>query len=550
MMSFILDGLEKGELILLLETEYCYKKIMHTLQEAGADKAILNSIIFYENTKYYKKDNKINAEHASNNFKRLLGPVIEEGKAARIWGRLDWAEQDTPLTQLRIYECECDKVLEKEKYLTVCCYSGSATPANIYMDLLKTHPYFMTDEMRCYPSPLYVQYHASNLSGEEFRTLESIDRENKSLREKNRKLIVENERIALKKELVERNEKFYRDVFNNVPVGIFVTEGETIKFVNDKGVRILGLQQSMIAGRNLFDILPVSKPDVLSSRLPGTDSGSASNILYTEFSLPDGMRKYVELTSLPQTFEESNETLYVMVDLTDQKMAENMIVRSEKLNIAGELAAGIAHEIRNPLTSLKGFIKLLESSPGKKEYFTILNNELDRIEQISGELLILAKPHSERKKELDITGLLEDIKVLLSTQAIIKGISINSEYAEGSLAFFGDETKIKQVFINIMKNAIEAMDTGEIRIGAKREGRDINITISDEGPGMPEHVLSRIGEPFFTTKEKGSGLGLTICYRIIESSGGTISINSQNGKGTTFFITLPGQNKNAHAVLN
>jgi signal transduction histidine kinase len=225
-----------------------------------------------------------------------------------------------------------------------------------------------------------------------------------------------------------------------------------------------------------------------------------------------------------------------------ERKSLELLQASEKLAIAGQMAAGIAHEIRNPLTSLKGFLKLMQTgSAGKKEYFDIMDSELNRIELILSELLLLAKPQHEmffQKKEL--LNLLHQVIVLLETQAILNNVQLMTRSPSNLFYINASENHMKQVFINIIKNAIEAMPTGgEILIEVNQTDSQVRVSITDQGFGIPEANLSKLGEPFYSTKQTGTGLGLAITQRIVESHGGTIKISSKLGEGTIFDIVLP-----------
>ncbi|NRD79222.1 PAS domain S-box protein [Bacillus sp. BRMEA1] len=220
-----------------------------------------------------------------------------------------------------------------------------------------------------------------------------------------------------------------------------------------------------------------------------------------------------------------------------------MILQSEKLSAAGQLAAGIAHEIRNPLTSIKGFLKLMEGNDGDtSSYLEIINSEINRIELILTELLILSRPHEREFKKRNILGLLEGVKALIDTQAVLKNIEIiitcESEIELPLLLF--DENQLKQVFINLLKNSIEAMPNGgNIILEVEATGqKSIQIRCIDQGIGIPKEHIEKIGQPFFTTKENGTGLGLMICMQIIQNHNGAIDF-SCGGNGTTVTVTLP-----------
>jgi len=244
---------------------------------------------------------------------------------------------------------------------------------------------------------------------------------------------------------------------------------------------------------------------------------------------------------------------YMIRDITQERQTEERMKNQEKLLLVGELAAGIAHEIRNPLTSLRGFIQLFEleeTSDIKKSRFNIMRLEIDRINEIVSELLILAKPSQEQYNLRSITDMLDNVIVLLEAQANLKDIQIKKAF-ESELPFVNCNSGIKQVFINLLKNAMESMsDGGEIVVQATRIRDNICIQIKDQGGGISDEHLSKLGQPFFTTKETGTGLGLMVSQRIVQNHGGTLLIKSGPGEGTIVEITLPlPEDKRGNPVL-
>lgn len=239
--------------------------------------------------------------------------------------------------------------------------------------------------------------------------------------------------------------------------------------------------------------------------------------------------------------------LSVIRDLTERKRSEEQILRSEKLSVIGQLAAGVAHEIRNPLTALKGFTHLLRSRyKDDGTYFDIMANELDRINLIVNEFMTLAKPHLTTFGQGDLTEILQSVLSILETQAILLGVEIHCDIEVELPLIYCNENQLKQVFLNVIKNAIEAMpDGGNVFIQAKvaRSLKEnvLHILIQDEGPGIPDELIRKLGEPFVTTKEKGTGLGLMVSTRIIETHFGEIKIYNGPYKGTTVEIMLPVQ---------
>ncbi|MGF7184643.1 signal transduction histidine kinase [Desulfitispora alkaliphila] len=224
---------------------------------------------------------------------------------------------------------------------------------------------------------------------------------------------------------------------------------------------------------------------------------------------------------------------------------EKELIRSEKLKTAGQLAAGVVHEIRNPLTTIKGFMQLFQNKEhlGQEDqkYYQLIISEISRIEGIITELLNTAKPNASKEVNFDINNIIEDIVLLHKSIADEKSIEIVTDcYSLPEVK--QDPDQIKKVFINIIKNCIEAMDKkGVLTITTNyiKDKEEVEITFKDTGCGMDEETLNKIGTPFYTTKEAGTGLGMLTCFRIVDEMGGSLNIKSKLGEGTTFIITVP-----------
>lgn len=260
--------------------------------------------------------------------------------------------------------------------------------------------------------------------------------------------------------------------------------------------------------------------------------------------LPDGTDKIFDTIKVPLFQEDgSREGLVIMGrDITSLRQAEERLLRSEKLSLVGELSASIAHEIRNPLTSLKGFVQILQTEDQKHHYYyQIMLDELNRINHIVGELLLLAKPQHLHYSRLPIQKILNDVISLLAVESSLHNVQMDSHFPEVELMLECEPNQLKQLFINLIKNAIEASkNNGTVWIGVENAGTEhICITIKDNGSGMSKDRLDKIGEPFYSSKEKGTGLGLTVSFKIVQSHKGTIHFESELGDGTTVNIVLP-----------
>ncbi len=226
-------------------------------------------------------------------------------------------------------------------------------------------------------------------------------------------------------------------------------------------------------------------------------------------------------------------------DVTKIRETQERLKNSEKLSVVGELAASVAHEVRNPLTSLKGFVQLLKGRDSEYEnYYTIMLSELDRINLIVGELLMIAKPQKIPFQQHGIVQLLNEVKALLEAEAHFHATELNLIVKEPIPLLYCEGNQLKQVFINMIKNAIEA-ESRHIEITLEQVEQQVVITIKDDGCGIDIERLKHLGEPFYSSKERGTGLGLTVSYRIIEAHKGKVVVKSKVSRGTIVRIELP-----------
>ncbi|NMD70469.1 GHKL domain-containing protein [Bacillus sp. DNRA2] len=256
------------------------------------------------------------------------------------------------------------------------------------------------------------------------------------------------------------------------------------------------------------------------------------------------------LDSVEQKISTLNHDLEANKFFFDQKLAKmkDAAILSEHLATIGQLAAGIAHEIRNPLTTVKGFIQLIQPylvDIGKEEYALIALEEIDRANEIIYEFLNSAKPKENKKQIIDLQKLIKDIMMLFESEAILRNIDMESISQGGSVHLYLDTKQIKQVLVNLIKNAFEAIaenpskEKGKIRIVTQSIEDFAVIKIEDNGLGMEKETVNNLFVPFYSTKVEGTGIGLTVCKKIIEEHGGNISVSSTPYLGTSFRIELP-----------
>ncbi|MGW6665057.1 MULTISPECIES: PAS domain S-box protein [Peribacillus] len=259
----------------------------------------------------------------------------------------------------------------------------------------------------------------------------------------------------------------------------------------------------------------------------------------------DGSFYWVDTTIVPFFSEEGKpfQFLALRYDITERKQSEEMLHRQDKLAAVGQLAAGVAHEIRNPLTSMKGyteFLQLDETDENKLEYLEIIMDEINRVNEIVEEFLQLAKPQALILESKNLVPIIQNVVSLTDFEARKKNITLISDFNEEEILVRCDENRLKQVILNFIKNGMEAMpDGGVIKVMTELKEDKVHISITDTGIGMPPEQLKRLGEPFFTTKKTGNGLGLMISFKIIESHLGNVFVESEVNKGTVFNIVLP-----------
>jgi two-component system sporulation sensor kinase A len=347
-------------------------------------------------------------------------------------------------------------------------------------------------------------------------------------------------------ETLRENDKRYHRWIKLLPEPIFVHTSGNIIYVNNAGIKLVGAkEQEEVIGMSIFDFIHPDDHDVVRKRIEWvTQTDNHLEFMELKLKRLDGQVIEVESSGI-YIYKYSSTTPViqtVMRDITERKRTEAMLRKSEKLSVVGQLAAGVAHEIRNPLTSLKGFSQLLKTKIDvHHEYLDIMLSELDRINFIVNEFMLLSKPQTVLFKEKNVKDILHNIVSLLETQAILGSVEIVTEI-EGDIPWIRcDENQLKQVFINLIKNSLEAMPQGgQLTIQAMRQSPGhILIRIVDQGFGIPKDRLPRIGEPFFTTKENGTGLGLMVSSKIIESHQGKMNVCSEVGHGTTVEVILP-----------
>lgn len=324
------------------------------------------------------------------------------------------------------------------------------------------------------------------------------------------------------------------DMYSNDIIVVWNKLGEML-FVSESIVSLLGYDRSEFLGVNWQKLIEAKHVIYIKHTISGLEDKRFNLKIFKkqeEMDLFECQIVHVE--------EDRNYCIGIFKAIPYKEATETMVANSEKMSIVGQFAAGIAHEIRNPLTSLKGFLELLQAGIEQKEvYYQIMAEEIEKIESLTAELLYLSKPLTNNKRMESVHSMIEDVLILFKSQAKIKNINIKHITVTEEFIYC-DRSQIKQVFTNLIKNAIEIMDApGKIEIIPIVVGKTVEIAIIDEGPGIPEDMIDMIGEPFFTTKEDGTGLGLMMTNKILKEHEGLLKVIQNDLKGSTFKVVLP-----------
>lgn len=349
-------------------------------------------------------------------------------------------------------------------------------------------------------------------------------------------------------EMLRDSESRYRKIIKLSPEPITIHSDGILIYANDAALKVVGATGiEEVVGKPVYDFLHPDYHEMETERSQSIiPTEERSECVEQKIIRLDGEIIDVETSCICiEEYMGKPVIQNVMRDITERKRTEEMIRKSEKLSVVGQLAAGVAHEIRNPLTSLKGFLQLLNSKNlGYENYFEIMQAEIERINFIVNEFMIVSNPQVVRSlEEKNLESILSNIVMLLGAQANLINVQIITEYDCDIPIIKCDENQLKQVFINILKNALEAMHNGGIvRIQVKNIQPDqILIRFIDQGIGIPEEQLPKLGEPFHSTKEMGTGLGLMVTNKIIEGHKGSMTIKSKVNQGTTVEIILPNE---------
>lgn len=347
-------------------------------------------------------------------------------------------------------------------------------------------------------------------------------------------------------------QRFAENLISGINLGVLVIDREEkLVELSDMACRLLGVERKDVLNKSLTEAFPQLPNEHALLHKALLDGVTVHNQVT---SWTNGNKRYdllMDSNLLRDEFGRVVAAYAVFKDITNLRSLDEQIQRNDRLAMIGQIAAGTAHEIRNPLTSIKGFLQVLKYGLTEKglvkeqEYTDIMLTEIDRINDLVSEFLLLSKPRDAKYEEIKISSVVEELLPFIRNEALLHRVDLKYEAAHGLPSVIADSELLKQVILNLCKNGIEAIAGDGVLTIRERfsvEENKVLLEVHDTGPGIPHYVIDKIFDPFFTTKENGTGLGLPVCQRIINDIGGNLRVSTK-GFGTAFTIVLPIFNK-------
>ena len=343
----------------------------------------------------------------------------------------------------------------------------------------------------------------------------------------------------------------YRDIVDALPVALFVLDNRLNVIVANRSASALLATDGREQGRRILDLIPHTG---LAKQLRDVQCEGGVREVELHLLSPQGGLKAVKATivRLETSGIAGPSSLVLLEDISEKIRLEQQLVHSEKLAGMGELAASVAHELGNPLSIMSATLQYMQQRLHAKhdslaaEMEVILDN-LSRMDELLRSLAEFTGPERPHFESHDMQRTLSQVLTFVAKEAEAHQVMLQTEFEPGLTPCWADHRKLKQVFLNLFKNALEAMPVGGrlsvkaklVRKAAAAEEPNLSIEVSDTGIGIPPGDLDLIFRPFYSTKKGGTGLGLSFCRRVIGEHGGEISVHSQSGRGTTVSIRLP-----------
>jgi len=349
--------------------------------------------------------------------------------------------------------------------------------------------------------------------------------------------------LEAKQKDLEQLEAVNASIIHSIDSGLLTLNSDgMITTFNRAAEVIAGFDREEVLGESLSNVFP----DVIEHiALPAASLEKQPYRYEMEFKRKDGSVGYLgfSMSSLEEPGGRPVGNLLIFQDLTPFKNMEDHVKRVEKLAAVGEMAAGIAHEIKNPLASMSGSIQMLKTSvdvtPVAKKLMDIVLRETDRLTALANDFLLFARPRSDKTEPVEISSAIGDTLELFREDGILGNrITVIQDLAAEAWTEM-DSEHARQIFWNLLLNAAEAIDeTGTIHVSSVVEEDMVQVVVRDDGCGMSDEAISKVFDPFYTSKTHGTGLGLSIVYRLLESYNGQLDVQSRHGQGTTFTVYL------------
>jgi two-component system NtrC family sensor kinase len=356
----------------------------------------------------------------------------------------------------------------------------------------------------------------------------------------------------------EAQKRFIEAIVDSLPLSLYAIDREyrVVAWNRNRELGELGIPRGSVLGKNVFEVLTKQPRDVLAEEFARVFESGEIERIEQETPSPKGDIRHWMISKIPMWADNTRQVTHVITvgeEITDRVEANRAIARAEKLAAVGRLAAGVVHEINNPLATISACAESLEARVNEgafdgssalgdlREYLGLIRSEAFRCKSITMGLLDFSRTRNFARVTINLTDVIQSAVRLLSHQKRSVAVEFKVEIADDLQLVSGDPGQLQQAVIALATNALDAMgESGALTIVARNDGDKVVVEVSDTGVGIPPENLPKIFEPFFTTKEigRGTGLGLAVCYGILTEHGGTLDVQSTVGVSTTFTITL------------
>ena len=354
-----------------------------------------------------------------------------------------------------------------------------------------------------------------------------------------------------------RERKMQETVFNTIQDGVIVIDSDgVVQYANDAALGLIGLKENDIGVTRLWKMVPDLAKSIDLEAVAGKKMSAPVLSREIELNYPEHrvVRLYMVPIDAQVGHDDSGGYVIVLSDLTEERFSMEERIESERTDSIVSLAAGVAHELGNPLNSLtihlqlieRKLKKLAEQSDAAKlaESLQVCQGEVERLDGIITHFLEAVRPQKPELNELDLLGLVDEVLRVQEAELSDRKLEVKVEVSDDLPTILGDSDQIKQVFFNLIKNAMEAMQpNGSLRIIARRDDDYVYLQFVDTGSGISEEDLSKVFQAYYTTKKGGHGLGMMIVERIMRAHGGHINIESRKGAGTAITLQFPQQHR-------